>query len=96
VEGGIKTLSSKFFPDIEDSLRMTPDDLGNLAVRFIGVKQDVGVTDCGSSRFPAVNDIVEDRTLIVGKMNGVLDLPHDNIFGLLNINTIIIIRDMLH
>jgi len=74
----IETLGNKRFPNVEDGLGVTQDDLSNLVVRFIGMEQDIGMSDCGGSRFPTVNDAFEERPLVVGKVNGVLALSHDN------------------
>jgi hypothetical protein len=41
------------------------------------MKQDIGVPDCGGSGLPTVGEPFEERSLVVGKVNGVLALPHD-------------------
>lgn len=73
----IETLGNKCFPDIENRLRMTSDNRGNFGIRFIGMKQDIGVPDCGGSGLPTVGEPFKERSLVVGKVNGVLALPHD-------------------
>lgn len=72
----VEILCNKCFPDIENGLRVTPDDLGNLVVRFISMEQDIGMPDRGSSRSPAVGEIFEKSSLVVGKENGILALFH--------------------
>jgi hypothetical protein len=76
---------------------VTPDKLGNLRVRFIGMEQDVGMPDRGGRRFTTVNKVFEERTLVVGKGNGVLALPHEKIYSVANnIILLIIFGDKRH
>jgi hypothetical protein len=72
----VEILCNKCFPDIENGLRATPDDLGNLVVRFISMEQDIGMPDYGSSRSPAAGEIFEKRSLVIGKGNDILALFH--------------------
>ena len=73
----VKPLRDKRFPDIEHGLRVTPDDLGNLGVGFVGMEQDAGVPNQGGGGFTAVDEAFEERTLVVGKGNGGFALPHE-------------------
>lgn len=77
----VKSLRDKRFADVEHGQRVTPDKLGNFGIRFVGMEQDVGMPDRGGRGFTTVNEAFEERTLVVGKGNGVLALPHDDIFN---------------
>jgi len=57
---------------------VTPDDLGNFLIGFIGMEQDVSMSDCGGIGFPMAGEAFKERSLIVGKVNGVLALSHDH------------------
>jgi len=57
---------------------VTPDDLGNFLIGFIGMEQDVSMSDCGGIGFPMAGEAFKERLLIVGKVNGVLALSHDH------------------
>lgn len=77
----VKSLRDKRFADVEHGQRVTPDKLGNFGIRFVGMEQDVGMPDRGGRGFTTVNEAFEERTLVVGKGNGVLAFPHDDIFN---------------
>jgi len=81
VQRRVKSLRDKRFADVEHGQRVTPDKLGNFGIRFVGMEQDVGMPDRGGRGFTTVNEAFEERTLVVGKGNGVLALPHDDIFN---------------
>jgi hypothetical protein len=70
---------------------VTPDKLGNFGIRFVGMEQDVGMPDRGGRRFATVNESFEERTLVVGKGNGVLALPHEGMYSITN-NIIVLIK----
>ena len=65
----IEALRNKCFPDVENGLRVAPDSLSNFGIRFIGMKQDIGMTDCGSIGFPTAGETFEKRALVVGKLD---------------------------
>lgn len=74
----IEALGDKRFADVEHGEGVTPDNLGNLGIRFVGMEQDVGMPDRGGGRFATADEAFEERTLVVGKGNGVLALPHES------------------
>lgn len=47
---------------------------GNFVIRFIGAEQDVSMSNCGDTAFPATGVIIMDRSLVVGKTNDLLAL----------------------
>lgn len=73
----IEPLRDKRFSDVEH-IEITPEKLGNLGIRFVGMGQDVDMPDRGGRGFVAVNEAFEERTLVVGEGNGVLVLPHES------------------
>ena len=74
----IKSQRDKRFSDVEYGQGMTTDNLGNLSVGFVGMEQNVGMPDRGGGGLTAVDEVFEERTLVVGKGNSVFALPHKN------------------
>ena len=77
----VEALHNKRFPDVEDRLGVAPDSLSNSGIRFIGMKQDIGMTDCGGIGFSTAGETFEKRALVVGKLNIILAFPHDDYIG---------------
>ena len=77
VQRRVEAPREKRFADVEHGEGVTPDNLGNLRIRFVSMEQDVHMPDRGGGRFATANKAFEERTLVVGKGNGVLALHHE-------------------
>ena len=75
VQRRVKPLGDKRFADVKHGQGVTPDNLGNLGVGFVGMEQDVGMADRGGGGFTAVNEVFEERSLVIGKGNDVPEWP---------------------
>jgi len=78
VQRYVKTLSNKRFPDIEDRLRVTSNDLSNLIIGFISMEENVGMPDCRGTGFSATDKALKVGALVGGKLNVVLTFPHED------------------
>jgi len=74
----IESLCDKRFADVEHGGEVTPENLGNLGIRFVGMEQDVGMPDRGGGKSAKAYGASGEQTLVVGKGNGVLALPHED------------------
>lgn len=76
----VESLGDKWFSDVKHGQGMTSDNPGNFSLRFVSMEPNVGMSDRGGGRFLTVDEVFEERTLVVskGEGNSVLALSHGN------------------